>query len=546
MPRPKRPIGRRHVLRSPKAATSLLAAIGMTMSCQAVAAKTLVFCSEGSPEALNPQLVTTTTGMNAGRPMFNTLVDFVPGTTTLGPALAESWTVSDDGREYTFRLRRGVRFHANAAFQPTRDMNADDVLFSLNRQWKEDHPYHRVSGSRYDYFQDLGMSELLQSIEKLDDYTVRIRLNRPDAPFVADLAMPFNVIHSAEYANALLRSGTPERLDQEPIGTGPFSFTSYQKDVSVRYSAFPDYWAGRQPIDTLVFSITPNPAVRLTKLRAGECHVMAFPNPADVPKIEADPSLTLLKQEGFNIGYLALNTTRKPFDDVRVRRAISMGIDKATIVEAVYQGAGVPAKNPIPPTLWSYNDAIQDYPFDPTAAQRLLLEAGYPEGFEVDLWYMPVSRPYNPNGRRVAEMIQSDLARIGIRLKLMTDEWSQYRIKLQAGETSMALFGWTGDNGDPDNFLDVLLGCTAARIGGNNIAKWCHQGYDSLVTRAKQTLLQSERERLYREAQEIFKTEAPWVPLAHSVVFMAARREVTGFRMDPLGRHPFEGVDLRQ
>jgi dipeptide transport system substrate-binding protein len=507
--------------------------------------KTLVFCSEGNPEALNPQIITTTTGMNASRLMFDGLVEFVPGSTTIVPGLAKSWDVSDDGTQYTFHLREGVKFHSNAVFRPTRPMNADDVLFSLLRQWKPDHPYHRVSGSRYDYFQDLGMAELLKSIEKLDDSTVRISLTRPDAVFLANLAMPFNAILSSEYADAMLKAGTPERLDQEPLGTGPFAFVSFQKDVTIRYRSFVDYWGGEQPIDTLVFTITPNPAVRLNKLKSGECHLMAFPNPADVPRIEADPNLVLLKQEGFNIGYMSMNTQRKPFDDVRVRRAINMAVDKQSIIEAVYQGAGVVAKNPVPPTLWSYNDAVEDYPFDLAEAQRLLVEASYPQGFESELWYMPVSRPYNPSGKRIAEMIQSDLSKIGIRLRLVTAEWNEYRTRLQAGDAPMALYGWTGDNGDPDNFLHVLLGCTAARIGGNNVAKWCNPEYDALVNRAKVLAGQSERQPLYEKAQLVFKSEAPWVPIAHSVVFMAARKEVTGFKMDPLGRHSFVGVDLK-
>jgi dipeptide transport system substrate-binding protein len=506
--------------------------------------KTLVFCSEGNPEALNPQLVTTTTGMNAARPMFNNLVEFPPGSTDIVPALAESWTISQDGREYVFRLRHGVRFHSNSVFRPTREMNAEDVLFSLERQWKTDHPYHRVSGARYNYFKDLGMPEILSSIDAPDPYTVRIRLSRPDAVFLGNLAMPFNVIHSAEYAQVLLEAGTPEKLDENPIGTGPFSFVGFARDVSVRYRAFPAYWGQSQSVDTLVFSITPNPAVRLTKLRSGECHVMAFPNPSDLSKIASDPDLQLLQQEGLNIGYLAMNTLRKPFDDLRVRRAMNMAIDKQAIVQAVYQGSGVPAKNPIPPTLWSYNNDITDYAYDVGAAQMLLAEAGYADGFETDLWYMPVSRPYNPNAKRIAEMIQADLAKVGVRLHLRTLEWSQYVGALQAGEPSMALFGWTGDNGDPDNFLHILLGCAASRPGGNNVSKWCDPEYDRIVNDAKQVTARTERERLYRKAQEIFHREAPWVPIAHSVVFMAARKEVRNFRIDPLGRHIFDQVDF--
>ncbi len=511
-----------------------------------VSAKTLVFCSEGNPEALNPQIVTTTTGMNAGRPMFNNLVEFAKGSTRIEPGLAESWKVSPDGTEYVFTLRTGVRFHGNALFTPTRDMNADDVVFSLMRQWKEDHPFHKTSGATFDFFRDLGMPEILKSIEKVDDRTVRITLTQPEAPFLANLAMPFNVVLSAEYADRLLALGKPELLDTQPIGTGPFVFESFQKDVTVRYRAFDGYWGGRQPIDTLVFSITPNPAVRLTKLKAGECHVMAFPSPGDVGRIRQDPSLRLLEQEGLNVGYMAMNTARKPFDDVRVRRAMAMAIDKQAIIAAVYQGAGAAARNPVPPTLWSYNDDIKDYPFDRAAAQKLLVEAGYPSGFETDLWYMPVSRPYNPNAKRIAEMIQADLSRVGIRLTLVTREWAEYRNALQAGEHRMALYGWTGDNGDPDNFLYVLLGCTAARIGGNNVARWCDKDYDERVVRAKRTPDVPVREKLYREAQQIFHDQEPWVPIAHSVVFMATRAEVTGFVIDPLGRHPFDGVDLKE
>jgi dipeptide transport system substrate-binding protein len=519
----------------------LLAVLSGTATAEA---KTLVFCSEGNPESLNPQTMTTTTGISAGRLFFNNLVEFAPGTTEIVPALAESWDISADGAQYTFHLRRGVRFHANDLFTPSREMNADDVIFSLERQWREDHPYHGVGGLSYDYFRDMGMPELLKSIERIDDRTVRITLNRAEAPFLADMAMPFNIVQSAEYAEKMLDAGTPELFDEHPIGTGPFAFDGFERDIFVRYRAFEDYWAGRQPIDTLVFSITPNAAVRLAKLSAGECHVMAFPNPDDRARIEADPSLRLLSQEGLNIGYLAMNVERPPFDDVRVRRAVNMAIDKQAIVDAVFRGAGVVAKNPIPPTMWAYDDTVADYPYDAEAARRLMIEAGYPEGFETELWYLPVSRPYSPDGKRVAELIQGDLARIGIRATLMTDEWSAYRAKLQAGETPMALYGWTGDNGDPDNFLHVLLGCTAARPGGNNIAKWCDPEYDRLVNEAKLTTDQAVRTALYKQAQQIFHEEAPWAPLAHSVVFMATRANVTGFKMDPLGRQPFEGVDL--
>lgn len=544
-----RPIGKRRPgarLAGLRAASWLAAVCACACACLPAAAKTLVFCSEGNPESLNPQLVTTTTGMDAAWPVFETLVAFEPGTTTIRPGLAESWTISPDGRTYTFALREGVAFHANARFRPTRSLAAEDVVFSLSRQWRADHPFHRVSGGQYAYFRDLGLPELIEAIEAPDPRTVRIRLREADATFLPNIAMTLGAVQSAEYAAQLLAVGEPERLDREPIGTGPFSFAAFQPDVALRYRAFPAYWGGRTPISSLVFSITPNAAVRLAKVRAGECHLMPFPNPADLEAIRADSGLVLMREEELNVGYLAFNVTKPPFDDLRVRRALAMAIDKAAIVAGIYGPGGTAARSPLPPNLWGHDPALPEPPLDRPAAQRLLAEAGFPSGFEADLWYPPVSRAYNPNGRRVADLIQADLARIGVRLRLRTDEWSAYRARMLAGEPALALFGWTADNGDPDNFLGVLLGCVPAQPGGSNIARWCDPAFDALVAKARRVSDQDTRAALYRQAQAIFAREVPWVPIAHSAVFVAARRELTGYRMDPLGRHLFRGVDLRE
>ncbi|NYZ12391.1 ABC transporter substrate-binding protein [Azospirillum sp. RWY-5-1] len=518
----------------------------LALAAPANAAKTLVYCSEGSPENFNPSLNTTGTSHDVSLPVYNNLVEFDRGTTKVIPALAESWTVSDDGLVYTFALRKGVKFHAVGDFKPTRDFTADDVIFSFERQWKKENPFHKVSGGAYDYFADMSMPDLLKSIEKVDDHTVRFTLNKVEAPFIANLAMPFASIMSAEYADAMLKKNTPEKVDQTPVGTGPFQFVAYQKDAVIRYKAFEQYWGGRQPLDNLVFAITPDAAVRYAKLKAGECHVASYPNPADIPAMKSDPAVTVMEQEGLNVGYVAFNVSKKPFDDVRVRRAVSMAVDKKTIVDAVYQGAGKPAKNPIPPTMWSYNDKVEDYPYDVEKAKKLLADAGLANGFEIDLWAMPVQRPYNPNAKRMAEMIQADLAKVGIKATIKQFEWGEYRKRLQAGEHQFGMLGWTGDNGDPDNFLYTLLGCEAARVGGNNIAKWCNDEFNGLITEAKRTTDQAARTKLYEQAQVIFKEETPWLPMAHSVVYMALSPKVVGYKMDPFGLHPFAGVDMKQ
>ena len=519
------------------------AAVALVFAAPA-SAKTLVYCSEGNPEGFNPSLYTAGTTFDASsRHIYNRLVEFELGTTKVIPALAESWEVSDDGLVYTFNLRSGVKFHTTKNFTPSRDFNADDVLYSFNRQFKKDHPYHKVSGGGYEYFNGMDMPNLLKSVDKIDDLSVRFTLNVPESPMIANLGMDFASILSAEYADKMTAAGTPEKVDLDPVGTGPFQLVDFQKDAVIRYKAHPDYWGGRAKIDNLVFAITPDNSVRYAKLKAGECHVMPYPNPADLEAMANDPDLNLMRQEGLNVGYLAFNTEKKPFDNKLVRQAINYAINKQAIIDAIYLGAGVAAKNPIPPTMWSYNEAVKDYPYDPAKAKALLAKAGLAGGFETDLWAMPVQRPYNPNARRMAEMMQADLAKVGIKAKIVTFEWGEYLKRSKEGEHEMILLGWTGDNGDPDNFMYVLLGCAAAT--GTNRARWCHKPFDDLLVQAKQSSDAALRTKLYEQAQVIFKEEVPWFTIAHSVVFMPMRKEVVGYKVDPLGGHVFYGVDLQ-
>jgi dipeptide transport system substrate-binding protein len=525
--------------------TLLAASLGVLASAALISvasAKTLVYCSEGSPEGFNPSLYTAGTTFDASsRQIYNRLVEFERGTTKIVPALAESWDVSDDGLTYTFNLRRGVKFQSTSDFTPSRDFNADDVIYSFERQRDPDHPYHMVSGGQYEYFQAMDMPGLIKEVKKVDDYTVQFILNRPEAPFIANMGMDFASVLSAEYADQMMKAGTPEKVDLNPVGTGPFQRVMYQKDAVIRYKAHPGYWKGKAPIDDLIFAITPDASVRWQKLQAGECHVMPYPNPADLEDMAAHDEINLMEQEGLNVGYLAFNTEKEPFTDKRVRQALNMAVNKQAIIDVVFQGAGKAAKNPIPPTIWSYNDDVQDYPYDPEKAKAMLAEAGV-SGLKTNIWAMPVQRPYNPNAKRMAELIQADWAKVGVEAEIVSFEWGEYLKRSKDGEHETVLLGWTGDNGDPDNFLFVLLGCEAA--SGANRARWCYRPFDDLLVEAKQTADVAERTRLYEEAQVIFKEEAPWITIAHSVVFKPVRKEVKDFRIDPFGGHVFYGVDI--
>ncbi|MCB0340947.1 MAG: ABC transporter substrate-binding protein [Pseudobdellovibrionaceae bacterium] len=510
----------------------------------AAKSKTFVYCTEASPKIFNPQMATDGPTFNASaQTVYNRLVDFKRGTTEVIPSLAESWTVSQDGLTYTFDLRKDVKFHSIENYTPQRNFNAEDVIFTIDRMRQKSHPYHQVNGGVYEYFSAMEMDKIIKDIKKIGDYRVQFVLSRPEAPFLANLAMDFASILSAEYGTFLLKKGRAEDLDTTPVGTGPFVFQRYVKDSMIRYKAHPDYFLGKAKIDKLVFSITPDPTVRYQKLKRGECHFAAEPSPTDVAAMESDPNIKVLHQPGLNVAYLAINTEKPPFNDVRVRRALYHALNRKAYIDAIYLGHGEVAKNPMPPTMWGYNENTKGYDYNPDQAKSLLKQAGLAKGFEVELWTLPVSRPYNPNGKKLGELMQSDLAKVGIKAKPVTYKFATYLDKASKGEHTLAQLGWSGDNGDPDNFLNMLLSCAGVKAG-SNMSRWCNKKYTDLVNQAKQTSDPSRRAALYKKAQELFNTEVPWVPIAHSVVFKAMGKNVSGYTLSPLGTENFYGVDV--
>src|SRR3989338_2006383 len=335
---------------------ALLAAGLIASTPLASAAGNLVFCSEGSPAGFDPGLYTTGTDFDAAaETVFNRLSQFERGGTKVIPGLAEKCDISEDGLSYTFHLRPKVKFHTTEYFTPSRDFNADDVLFTFQRMLDKDHPFRKAYPSEFPYFTDMGMDANIAKIEKLDDMTVKFSLNEVDAAFIQNLAMSFASIQSAEYADSLLKAGKAADINQKPIGTGPFVFSRYQKDAVIRFKGNKEYWQpDKVKIDNLIFAINTDASVRMQKLKAGECQVTLFPRPADLDSLKKDPNLDMPEQAGFNVGYIAYN---------------------------------------------------------PEKAKELLKAAGIKEGTEITLWAMPVQRPYNPNAKLMAEMLQSDWAK---------------------------------------------------------------------------------------------------------------------------------------
>ena len=524
----------------------LLAAGLLACAPMAQAASTLVYCSEASPAGFDPSQYTSGTDFDASaETVFNRLTQFKRGGSEVEPGLATSWDVSKDGLSYTFHLRQGVKFHSTDYFKPSREFNADDVVFTFQRLLDPQSPFRQAYPSESPYFTDMGLNTTIKSVDKVDEHSVRFSLNNVDAAFIQNLAMSFASIQSAEYAAQLLKQGKAADINQKPIGTGPFVFKRYQKDAQIRYSANPDYWKPEDvKIDNLIFAITPDAAARLQKLKAGECQVSGYPRPADIEVMEKDSNLTVLKQPGFNLGFLAYNVTHAPLDQLKVRQALDMAIDKPAIIKAVYQSAGQLAQNALPPGQWSFDPSIKDAPHDPEKAKALLKEAGVAPGTTLNLWAMTVQRASNPNARMSAQMIQQDWAKIGIKANIVSYEWGEYIKRAKNGEHDVMIYGWTGDNGDPDNWLGVLYSCGAGK--GSNYAKWCDPAYDQLIQKAKVSNDRDERTKLYQQAQQILKQQVPITPIANSTVFQPLRKEVQDFKISPFGLTPFYGVSLKK
>ena len=505
--------------------------------------KSLVFCSEGSPAGFDIAQFTGGTDNDAAEPLYNRLTEFERGGTAVIPSLATRWDVAEDGLTYTFHLREGVRFHSNKEFTPSRDFNADDVLFTFQRMLDRDHPFTRAYPTEFLYFVSMGLDKNLVSVTKADPMTVVFKLRTVDAAFVQNIAMSFAAIQSAEYAEQLLKAGKPSDLNHKPIGTGPFALQRYQKDSQIRYKAHEQYWEPSQvKVDQLIYAINVDSSVRVQKLRKNECQVTLNPRPADLAALRADPKLKVIETPGYNLGYIGYNVQHPPFDQLKVRQAMDMAVNKQAILHAVYQEAGQLAMNAMPPTQWSYDTSIKDAPYNPEMARHLLKEAGVKDGHEITLWAMPVQRPYNPNAKLMAEMLQADWAKVGIKARIVSYEWGEYLKRTKNGEHDVALMGWTGDNGDPDNWLGTLYSCGA--IGSNNIAMWCDPTFDALVTKAKTLNDREARSELYRQAQQRLKQEVPITPIAHSTVNQPISAKVQDFKVSPFGRNTFSGVSL--
>ncbi|HWO74691.1 MAG TPA: ABC transporter substrate-binding protein [Bacillus sp. (in: firmicutes)] len=487
---------------------------------------TLVFGRGGDSVALDPAIATDGESFKVTKNIYETLVEFGPQDTEIYSGLATEWTTSEDGLTYTLKLREGVKFHDGT------DFNADAVVYNFER-WK--------AGSKEQfYYYNSQFGGIIDKVTAVDPYTVEFKLTRPLAPFLKNLAMsPFAIASPA----AIEEYG--DKFTENPVGTGPYKFQEWKRNDRITIVKNENYWDPEFPkLETIIFRSIPDNSARLNALMSGEVDLIDGVNYSDMPQIEANPDLQVFNRPSMNVAYLGLTATREPFNNKLVRQAINHAIDKQAIIDAFFEGAAQPAVNPMPPVIAGYNDEIQGYEYDPEKAKQLLEEAGYPDGFEMELWAMPVPRPYMPNGQKVAEAIQANLADVGIKATIVTYEWGVYLEKARLGEADAFLLGWTGDNGDADNFLYVLLDKDS--IGSNNYTYYSNDQLHEILIQAQSETDPATREALYKQAQEIIHEDAPWVPLVHSQPALAGKKGIENFLPHPTGSDVLAGVTFKQ
>lgn len=495
--------------------------------------KTLIVGRANDSISLDPANTTEMDSIKVTVNIFETLVKYEKEGSNIVPGLAESWKSSEDGKTWLFNLRRGVKFQDGTTF----DANA--VVFNFQRWMDINNPYHNGQFSYWNYVFG-GFPGFIESVKALSNHTVEIKLSKPYAPFLNTLVMP---VFGIESPKAIKEYG--DEVYKHPVGTGPFCFKSWDQNKSIILTRNDNYWNTPAKVDELEFRVIPSSQDRLELLKKGEIHIADNLGPDDVAVIESDKSLQLYLRPSFNVGYIAVNNEKAPFNNRLVRNAISHAINKEEMIKLVFANIAKPAKTLIPPTLWGYNDSIEESEYNPEISIQLLKEAGYPEGFKTTLWVMNSSRNYFPKPLETAEYIKESLKKANIEVTIKTFNWDEYLTRINGGEHEMALIGWTGDNMDPDNFLNTLLSSDNAKPGlVGNYSFYKNKEVDLLLTQARETNNIVFRKDLYRRLLNIVNYDMPSIPLVHTMPVIATQSSVKGYIPFITGVESLENIDI--
>ncbi|HET9392776.1 MAG TPA: ABC transporter substrate-binding protein [Candidatus Rubrimentiphilum sp.] len=480
---------------------------------------------------LDPAQATDGMSLNLTQEMMKGLVEFKVGTFEVQPSIAQSWKMTPDGLRWTFTLKKGLKFSDGTP------IDAAAVKFNFDRWRLTKSPYHQ--NYPYAYYADMfgGFPGIITAVEAPNPQTVVFTLSRPLGPLLRDFAMPsFAIASPTAVRRDLAGFGT------HPVGYGPYVLKEWVKDDHITLTANPT-WQGVKPVyTTIIVRDIPDQATSVLEMQRGGIDFLTDPRPDDAVQLAKQSGITVYQQPSNNNSYVAMNTQKAPYGKLLVRQAIAYAIDVRAIVKAFYSAGAVVASNWTPPGMLGENSSLQPYPYDPAKARQLLAQAGLPNGFSTNLYYPTIPRPYMPEPQRIAEAIQADLKKVGINVTLEGREWGVFLDQVRNGQHEMCLIGWSGDNGDPDNFFYPLLDrdVALAKPNGQNYSFWMDEAFHALDVKGQSTLDDSTRASIYRQANAMVHDQVPALPIVHTTVPVIVKSGIAGFIPSPDTHIAFE------
>ena len=525
----------------------------------------LIYCTHASGFSFNPQTSDAGTSMNVvTEQIYNKLFE-ISNTVIPTPILAQSYSISPDGKIITIYLRKGIKFHHTDWFKPTRDFNADDVVFSLNRvlgyetylptleQSAVDYknPQYRIFHEqakkvRFPYFESIKLNQKIESVKALNPHTVQITLFKPDASILSHLASQYAIIFSQEYAVQLNADDNLVQLDLLPVGTGPYKVKNYFRNQYVRLEKNEDYWKKDAKIKNIIIDLSTDRTGRLVKFFNGECQIASYPEVSQLGLLkENDKRYYVKSAEGMNLAYLAFNFQNAVIQDEQVRRAIAQAINRQRIIKTIYHNTATVANNIIPNISWASSVNTPDfaYDFNPSEAKKVLQD----KQLHLNMWVLNEEQVYNPAPLKTAELIKEDLNNVGVNVTIrsVTRTFLIDQLNKKSENYDMILTGWLAGNLDPDSFMRPILSCNAASEM-TNLSNWCDEDFDQLMDNALDSPNLWERAHVYNQAQELILSKLPIVPLANMKRVLVVNSRVRHIEMNPFGSLNFSTLSLRK
>lgn len=525
----------------------------------------LIYCTHASGFSFNPQTSDAGTSMNVvTEQIYNKLFE-ISNTAIPTPILAQSYSISPDGKIITIYLRKGIKFHHTDWFKPTRDFNADDVVFSLNRvlgyetylptleQSAVDYknPQYRIFHEqakkvRFPYFESIKLNQKIESVKALNPHTVQITLFKPDASILSHLASQYAIIFSQEYAVQLNADDNLVQLDLLPVGTGPYKVKNYFRNQYVRLEKNEDYWKKDAKIKNIIIDLSTDRTGRLVKFFNGECQIASYPEVSQLGLLkENDKRYYVKSAEGMNLAYLAFNFQNAVIQDEQVRRAIAQAINRQRIIKTIYHNTATVANNIIPNISWASSVNTPDfaYDFNPSEAKKVLQD----KQLHLNMWVLNEEQVYNPAPLKTAELIKEDLNKVGVNVTIrsVTRTFLIDQLNKKSENYDMILTGWLAGNLDPDSFMRPILSCNAASEM-TNLSNWCDEDFDQLMDKALDSPNLWERAHAYNQAQELILSKLPIVPLANMKRVLVVNSRVRHIEMNPFGSLNFSTLSLRK